>query len=228
MFAPGMQKHDRCKYMDIRILEKTDNFMICIKPAGVAVQTRKVGEEDMESILRKKTGLDVYVIHRLDQPVEGITVWALDPSEAAYLSELVSRNGMKKKYLAYVRTDTGTMLPDEGKLTDYLIKNGKTNLSSVVPEKTPGSKLSELEFKVLKRYEGKALVEITLLTGRHHQIRVQFSHAGWPLVGDRKYGGETGKKSNGPLCLCAYSLEFKDKNGKNRKYTVGPTWLVDQ
>ena len=211
--------------MDIRILEKTDNLIVCVKPASVAAQTSKVGEEDMESLLRKMTGSEIYVVHRLDQPVEGIMLWARNSDEAAYLSSLVSRNAMKKKYLAYVRTDRGKQIPDEGKLTDYLKKDGRNNISSVVSEKTPGARLSELEFKVLNRYEDKALVEITLITGRHHQIRAQFSNAHWPLVGDRKYGDEREKTYEGPLCLCAYALEFKDRDGKEYKFEIEPTWL---
>ena len=93
----------------------------------------------------------------------------------------------------------------EGGLTDYLLKDGKTNTSSVVKKGTKGAKEARLYYHVLKEKEDRFLVEIQLFTGRHHQIRVQMANAGMPLLGDAKYGRSEGRE---PLALCAARLSF--------------------
>lgn len=139
----------------------------------------------------------VGVVHRLDQPVEGVIVFAKNQKSAAGLSAQAADGRMEKVYQAVVLGNPGP----EGHLTDWLLKDGRTNTSRVVEPGTKGAKKAELSYRTLAEKDGKTLVEIRLHTGRHHQIRVQFAKMGTPLWGDRKYGpaapatalsGETG------------------------------------
>ena len=173
----------------LNILYEDDAILVCVKESGVATQTKQIGQKDMESMLRTyrmQKGEQSYigVIHRLDQPVSGVMVFAKTKEAAADLSRQVATKAADKYY--YAVTD-GVPEKKTGTLEDYLLKDGKTNLSKVVTRQTSGAKRAELSYEVLKQSETRALLNIKLATGRHHQIRVQMANAGWPLVGDRKY-----------------------------------------
>ena len=190
------------------LLYADEAIVVVYKPAGLAVQTKKMGEKDLESLLRtwqagQGAGTYIGVVHRLDQPVEGIMVLARTKTAAAALSAQAAGTDMQKTYVAVTQ---GVLPEAEGPLTDFLLRDGRTNTSRVVDKKTAGAKKAVLDYKVLAVTENlsRALVEIHLHTGRHHQIRVQFAHAGTPLVGDTKYGGG----SSDPLALCAWALTF--------------------
>lgn len=195
----------------LNILYEDDAIIVCVKEAGIATQTRQIGQKDMESMLRTyrmQKGEPSYigVVHRLDQPVSGVMVFAKTKEAAADLSRQVSTKAADKYY--YALTD-GVPEKPRGTLEDYLLRNGKTNLSSVVSAKEPGAKRAELSYEVLEIQNDRALLNIKLATGRHHQIRVQMAHAGWPLVGDRKYNfKENIKPGSGSMCLCSYKLGF--------------------
>lgn len=201
--------------MNIRdcILFEDQHIIVCKKEAGVPVQTGRMSQMDMESALKNylsaknKDGKIPYlaVIHRLDQPVRGVLVFAKTPFAAKNLNAQVTNHGMGKYYLAEV---DGIIPKEQDTLEDYLLKDARTNTSKVVRSGTPNSKKAVLHYK--KRDEHT--VEIELVTGRHHQIRVQLSHAGMPLKGDMKYNKEA---KPGVLGLCAYHLVFKHpKTGK--------------
>lgn len=193
------------------ILYEDDAMIVCVKEAGVATQTKKIGQKDMESILRTyrmQKGEPSYigVVHRLDQPVSGVMVFAKTKEAAADLSRQIAAKAADKYYYAVTEG-----IPDKikGTLEDYLLRDGKTNLSKVSDSRTAGAKRAELFYEVLAKNEAKALLKIKLATGRHHQIRVQMAHAGWPLVGDRKYNfKENMNGGNQPICLCSYKLAF--------------------
>ena len=193
------------------IIYEDAEVLVVRKPAGLAVQTKRLGQKDLESMLKNhlaKKGKQPYIgmIHRLDQPVEGILVFAKTPKAAAALSAQAAEKtkGMKKEYLAVV---CGNPDQPKGTLCDWLKKDGKTNLSSVVTKGTSDAKEAVLDYEVLKykEEEKRALVKINLKTGRHHQIRVQMAHAGMPLYGDSKYNPEPG---GGTVALCAFRLTF--------------------
>lgn len=211
--------------MDIseNILFEDTEILICRKSAGIAVQTKRVGEQDMESLLRNyRAGKGekpyIGVVHRLDQPVEGILVFAKNPRAAAVLSQQLQQDGFGKYYRGVV---WGKMPQKEGRLEDILQKDGRTNISRVVPSGTQGGKRAVLDYKVLGKQTDTSLVEIRLHTGRHHQIRVQLAHAGCPLVGDRKYGNTASLSV--PLALCACCLAFRHPiSGKLLTYQVEP------
>jgi len=193
------------------IIYEDEQVLVVQKPAGVAVQTKRLGQKDLESMLKNhlsRTGKQPYIgmIHRLDQPVEGVLVFAKTPKAAAALSAQAAEKskGMKKEYLAVV---CGKPVKCQGILRDWLKKDGKTNLSSVAAKGAADAKEAILDYEVLEYREewNRALVRITLKTGRHHQIRVQMAHAGMPLYGDSKYNPNT---TGGTVALCAYRLTF--------------------
>lgn len=201
--------------MKPEIIYEDSALIVCIKPAGIATQSKRIGSPDMVSILKNhivKTSKNkqppyLAVIHRLDQPVTGLLVFAKTPSAAKALNQQLQSEGFGKYYLAWLM---GNLPANEGDCIDYLVKDGRSNTSSVCSSDTPGSKKAELHYKILQQKSPYTLAEITLKTGRHHQIRVQMSHLGCPIVGDRKYGTaeEPGTGFHG-LQLFACHLTFK-------------------
>ncbi|MCC8137256.1 MAG: hypothetical protein LIO76_04195 [Clostridiales bacterium] len=298
------------------ILYEDNEIIVCHKPAGVPVQSVSVRTKDMVSILRShlqeerernsvyREAAEVYVVHRLDQPVEGVLVFAKTKRAAADLSRQAAGDGMKKRYLAVaeiteMQDRTGRAAPLENAdamgaacvlhqkamqdrswhtLVDYLVKDGRNNRSFVSEAGKKDAKRAELRYRILQvrepygqETEAKtaaktdaagqvltrrpgavqtsgllALTEIELMTGRHHQIRVQMAHAGMPLFGDQKYnpgyaaahavgaesaakpGGESGVKPDAgsgrpPLALCAVSLTFRHPvTQKEMTFTAEP------
>jgi len=195
----------------LNILFEDDAIIVCVKEAVVATQTKQIGQKDMESMLRTyrmQNGETSYigVVHRLDQPVSGVMVFAKTKEAAADLSRQVATKAADKYY--YAVTD-GVPEKASGTLIDYLLRDGKSNISKVVTSQTGGVKRAELSYEVIAKNHAQALLKIKLATGRHHQIRVQMAHAGWPLVGDRKYNfKENMKPGKEPMCLCSYRLAF--------------------
>ena len=211
------------------ILYEDKEILVCRKASGMPVQAAGIGTMDMESALKnylaqKNPGKLPYlaVIHRLDQPVEGVLVFAKTSQAAGSLSRQIMAGDAGKYYLAVAE---GKPELSEGTLTDYLKKNGRANMSQAVSADTPGAKKAILHYKMLdqKEINGKirTLLKIRLETGRHHQIRVQLSHAGMPLLGDRKYN-PTGMRGTS-LGLCSCRLEFKHpKTGKQMRFETEP------
>lgn len=212
------------------IIYEDKEILVCHKPAGIAVQSAGVGNMDLESLLKnyiaqKQPGKIPYlgVIHRLDQPVEGVIVFALNPKAAAALNRQMTSGQVRKIYLAVT---AGTVLEEKGKLENWLKKDNRTNTSQVTEEGNKNAKKAVLYWKVLQTKEiqrqKRSLLQIRLETGRHHQIRVQMAHAGMPLLGDRKYNLEESGRI--PLCLCSAVLEIKHPvTGKKMKFQVKPS-----
>ena len=195
----------------LEILHEDEAIIVCVKEAGVATQTKQIGQKDMESMLRtyrmqKGEAAYIGVVHRLDQPVQGVMVFAKTKEAAADLSRQVAAKAADKYY--YAVTD-GVPDKNKGTLEDYLLRDGKTNISKVVSKQTNGAKRAELSYEVLEKNDIQALLSIKLATGRHHQIRVQLANAGYPLVGDRKYNfKENMRNVTKQMCLCSYRLGF--------------------
>ena len=226
---------------DIRdyILYEDKDILVCHKPAGLAVQNARVVSMDMESLLKnyiaqKVPGKMPYlgIIHRLDQPVEGVLVFALNPKAAADLSRQMTAGKIKKTYLAVTE---GTVKVKSAKLVDWLKKDGRTNSSAVVEGGTSGAKKAILSYEVLETWKNKEdaqdcgernLIRIDLDTGRHHQIRVQMAHHGMPLWADGKYKKKEEMleaEQGTAIGLCAWRLEFAHpKTGKKMKFEVQP------
>ena len=209
-----------------KILYEDQDVLVIHKYPGLAVQSARSMTPDLVSMLRNRaleqgeTKPYLGLVNRLDQPVEGILLVGKNEKAAAELSRQVSDHiHMEKWYQALV---CGKPSAKSGTLVDYLLKDARNNLSKVVPEGTRGSKRSELTYEVLESWEDQTLLKIRLLTGRHHQIRVQLSHAGMPIVGDAKYG-----KGGGQLCLCSFKTSFRHpRTGRQMTYEVKPEFPV--
>lgn len=212
--------------MKTEIVMEDEHIIICRKPAGIATQTDKIGQQDVFSEL-KNDGRRPYIgmVHRLDQPVEGLLVFAKTKAAAANLSKQTANRKMVKKYYAVT---PGENLPEAGALVDFLKKDNRTNRSVVAQEGETFAKKAELLYKVAARKAELALVEVELVTGRHHQIRVQMAHRDSPLLGDTKYGNErsavlTEKYHVKNIALCAYRLEFDHPvTGQRMLYQIKP------
>ncbi|MCD8337865.1 MAG: RluA family pseudouridine synthase [Lachnospiraceae bacterium] len=254
------------------ILYEDKEILVCHKPTGIPVQSASVREKDLVSILRNHLGSDVYVVHRLDQPVEGVLVFAKTKHSAAALSRQITDGSMRKIYhavaevsahaepaiLSESETDRSAGTAPWHTLINYLAKDGRNNTSFVSKKDAKDAKRAELRYQILKykaddrissckntpspedsarkstpesstpkssapeaARTGLALAKIELLTGRHHQIRVQMAHAGLPLAGDRKYNPN--KVTSPSLALCAVSLTFRHPaNGKTVTFEVQP------
>ncbi len=208
------------------IAYEDSHLCVCHKPSGLAVQNASFGRKDLESILKtyyfEQTGKPnpyLGIVHRLDQPVQGLVVFARNSKSAASLSAQVQDGRMKKYYHAVT---CGIPEKESDRLVHYLKKNGRTNLSEAVSPKTAGAKKAELQYCILKEKEDLALVEIDLFTGRHHQIRVQMAANGTPLYGDQKYNPKAQKGEM--IALCAYRLQFiHPATGKKMEFTVQPS-----
>lgn len=193
------------------ILYEDMQILVAVKEAGVAVQSASIGQADMES--RIKTWLAgttrervpyLGIVHRLDQPVEGLVIFARTRQAAADLSRQLTRNHIKKWYLAVVEKE----LPpgEERTLEDYLKKNRQQ--ATVTEASDPSAKKAVLSYRVLASQKGRSLLMIRLETGRFHQIRCQLSHRGMPVAGDVRYGG-TKACGGKTIALCAWKLGFK-------------------
>lgn len=220
-----------------KIIYEDDIVIVCHKPAGLATQTRRLGQPDMESFLKNHVALAgnstgkgvlpyIGIVHRLDQPVEGVMVFAKTPKAAADLSDQVRTHSFGKKYYALVQLPENVAyftkasgLPESGTLEDWILFEKAKNTSAVVPEKTGGAKRGILDYQVLGQKNARALLDITLHTGRHHQIRVQLAHLGTPICGDRKYG----KAVSGSPALCSYHIDFEHPvDGRRMAFEIVP------
>lgn len=199
--------------MDLQILYEDKNLIVVIKPAGVSSQESHDFNPDMPSLIAKHTGVQPYVVHRLDQMTSGVMVYALDKATAAVL---------KPESKIYQAVLEGIPKEKKGSYSDYLVQDPKENVTRVCDAKTKGAKDAKLNYKVIENKfingRQRSKVEVELITGRHHQIRAQFGSRGTPIVGDKKYGY---KGENEPLALAAVSLSFihpKTKKTMTYKY----------
>lgn len=231
---------------NLQIIHEDNDIIVCYKPAGVAAQTKRLGQQDMVSLLKnyrakKKEPAYIGLVHRLDQPVEGIMVFAKNEKAAANLSKQVADRSIGKYYYAIGQMSENTegkfddlyseVLSGNGKpivLTDYMTFDTRTNVGRILPQKPDAAQMkkdknikkAELEYTVIDVKDKLVCMDIKLRTGRHHQIRLQMAHAGMPLVGDSKYGA--GEKGQQPA-LCSYRLEFNHPtSGKALDFEITP------
>lgn len=217
-----MGNEDKIQVDNIEIIYEDKDIIVCRKPSGIAVQSARPGQMDMESQLKNyRNGGYVGIVQRLDQPVEGVLVFGKTPAATAALNRQHQNGQMKKQYLAVF---CGTPASWNGQFVDYLLKDGKQNRSYVVKEGTPGSKKAILDYHIKAWKDSVGLAEIRLLTGRHHQIRVQMAYHGMPLWGDGKYHPDGGKENGDKqLGLCSWRLELKHPGtGKKMYWEIKP------
>ena len=197
---------------NLNVLYEDNQIIVVEKPANIPSQADKTGDLDMLSLVKdyikdkyNKPG-NVYIglVHRLDRPVGGVMVFARTSKAAARLSEQVRNKTFHKEYLVIVN---GKMENSSAHLEDFLWKDEKQNTSYVVKEGKKNAKLASLDYEVLKydEKENLSLCKVDLHTGRHHQIRVQFSSRMHAIYGDNKYHG---RGAGSGICLWAYKLEI--------------------
>ncbi len=198
----------------------------------MATQTADIRARDLigevRNYLKTQGNRDFYagLVHRLDQPVEGVLVFAKNTFSAAALSRQISQNQMQKYYFAAVNG----VVPDVGKevrLIDYLIKDAKSGKAQVVVKQVQAAKKAELLYQCVVTDEkaDRSLLKIHLLTGRFHQIRVQLANIGHPILNDTKYGEPENSSSRNSyeIALCAYYLEFfHPKTNKKMIFEIEP------
>lgn len=184
--------------MAIEIIKQNKDIILCIKPYGVISEDSPGG---MPELLKKqlKTKETFYVVHRLDKAVGGLMVFARNRETAARLSNEIKENRMTKEYLAVIH---GTPVETEGRLDDYLFHDRNTNKTFVVGRERSGVKKASLKYQVLGQSEDLSLIKVMLITGRSHQIRIQFSSRQMPLYADGRYGAH----DKGEIALWSHRL----------------------
>ena len=193
----------------MEILYSDKHLAVIVKPVGMD------SEHEVPQALSEMLGGDIFPIHRLDKNVGGVMVFARSKAAAATLSKAVQEGAMVKEYIAMVHGS-----PEEsGDWSDFLFKDSSKNKVFVVKKERKGVKKARLEFIRLTN-ENPATVRIRLHTGRSHQIRVQFSSRGFPLLGDHKYGAKD-EFSAPRLFSCRITFPF---GGRQYCYQALPDW----
>ena len=186
--------------MALETLFLDENIIVCIKPVGLD------SEHELPQALREQLGGEVFTLHRLDQNVGGVMVYARNKQTAARFSKMIQDGLLVKEYVALVHGRP----PEIGDWEDLLFKDSRKNKVFVVDRQRAGVKKARLTYTRLTAGE-HSLVRIRLYTGRSHQIRVQFSSRGFPLVGDRKYGARDAEKAP-KLYSCCLRFPYKKED----------------
>ncbi len=202
----------------VEILDISEGLIFALKPAGVSSQEAEGSA--MPELLRKQLNTDyIAVLHRLDTAVSGVMVYASEKSAAADISAKIQNGELKKEYFAIV---AGVPTAPSGELCDLLFKDSRANKSYVVRRQRTGVREARLIYTLIETVEldnGKiSLVKIELITGRSHQIRVQFSHRKMPLLGDRKYGS----RFNCPIALFSHRITLTLPSGEKKSVAALP------
>ena len=234
--------------MQTQIVYEDEAVLVIRKPAGLATESAGIGQKDVVSelknyVAKKNPGKMPYlgVVHRLDQPVEGLLVFAKTKKAAENLTAQLGKGTLKKEYLAVV---SGKVPENTGRLVDYLAKEKGMAVvrdtadadaqaekdADVQAEKAADPQAKKAVLTYTKKAETKelTLLAVQIETGRFHQIRAQLSHAGFPILGDEKYGSEESKELSREkkirfTALCAASLSFRHPvTGKIMAFTQAP------
>lgn len=196
----------------MQVVYEDNHIIIVSKESGEIVQGDKTGDtplsEQVKAYIKEKYAKpgEVFlgVVHRLDRPVAGLVVFARTSKALARMNDMFRNNEVHKTYWAITQERPKEL---EGTLTHWLVRNEKQNKSYAYDRERPHSKKAILTYKVIGASDRYTLVEVNLLTGRHHQIRCQLAKMGCPIKGDLKYGA---KRSNpdGSISLIARRVEF--------------------
>ncbi len=199
------------------IIRETENVIVCIKPAGVLSTDEPGG---MPSLVREALALpeaEIRTVHRLDRVVGGLMVLAKSKPAASLLSEQIMSRSFEKEYLAVIH---GCPANEAGTFTDLLIRDRYERMTRVANCPGKGVQEAVLNFSVLQKTDDLSLVRICLGTGRTHQIRVQFSSRGMPIVGDKKYGFA---EEDCDIALWSFRLAFSEPfTGERMDFSLSP------
>lgn len=215
--GPNKMARVEFKYTAYDITDKDvlyeDNHLIAVnKRAGDIVQVDETGDEPLDEKVKKyiakkynkPNGAFLGVVHRLDRPVSGVILFAKTSKALERINLMFKSREMHKTYYAVVRNKP---YPEAGKLVHWLVKNPQKNVTKAHDREVQGSQRSELNYKLAGELNGYYLIEVDPITGRPHQIRVQLSTLGCPIVGDNKYGYPRGSLRKS-ICLHARRLQF--------------------
>ena len=214
--------------LEPNIIYEDNHVIVVIKPHNISVQEDESKDPDMLTIIKeflkkrdnKPGNVFLGLVHRLDRPTGGVMVFAKTSKAASRLSKELKDKQLKKHYLCVVN---GKPQLSNNRLVTYLKKDEKTNTVRIAPKLEEGSKEAILEYSVLDSKNKYSLIEVDLITGRSHQIRVQMSsQLNCPIFGDFKYGD---KDHGGNLALWAYELTFTHPTTReNMRFTVAPDY----
>ena len=196
----------------MEVLYEDNHIIIVYKEAGEIVQGDKTGDEPLSEIVKrwikdkyqKPGNVFLGIVHRLDRPVSGLVVFAKTSKALTRLNNMFRNGEVHKTYWAIV---TRPPFEKQATLTDWLVRNERQNKSYAYNHQVPTSKKSILHYKVINQSERYTLLEINLMTGRHHQIRCQLSNMDCPIKGDLKYGAQR-SNSDGSISLLSHRIEF--------------------
>lgn len=202
-----------------RIIYEDNHLIVVSKPAGVATMGAAIGQptvldwtkERIRKKYNKPGNVFLGVVSRIDSFVSGVLVFAKTSKAAGRLAKQFRESSPKKKYLAIVE---GTLTESRGVFQTWLRKNDRLKKMESFSREVPQSRFSELDYCVLKQNKRFSLVEVNLITGRKHQIRVQFADHGTPVYADRKYGGS--QKMNVGIALHSWYLELQHPTRSER------------
>jgi 23S rRNA pseudouridine1911/1915/1917 synthase len=193
------------------VLHEDNHVLAVVKPPEMPTMGAMPGKTSLVDLARqylkqkyhKPGNVYVGVVSRLDAPVSGVVVLARTSKAAARLARQFREHSVEKTYWAIV---FGRVVPSQGEWVDWVRKDESLRRMRVVQSGTPGAKEAKLAFRVTRRVPAGSLVEIDLLTGRKHQIRLQLAHRGHPVLGDRKYGSD--REFPVGIALLARRLKF--------------------
>ncbi|APW33054.1 RNA pseudouridine synthase [Prevotella intermedia ATCC 25611 = DSM 20706] len=210
----------------MQVLYEDNHIIVVYKESGEIVQGDKTGDKPLSETIKawikekyaKPGNVFLGVVHRLDRPVSGLVVFAKTSKALSRLNDMFRKGEVKKTYWAMVQTPPAE---PEGTLTNWLVRNEKQNKSYAYDHEVPNAKKAILKYKTVGQTEHYTLLEVNLLTGRHHQIRCQLSAIGCPIKGDLKYGA---RRSNpdGSISLLSRTVEFIHPVSKENISVVSP------
>ena len=210
----------------MRVVYEDNHIIIVYKESGEIVQGDKTGDTPLSDIVKdyikekyqKPGNVFLGVVHRLDRPVSGLVVFARTSKALSRLNEMFRNGEVHKTYWAITKNMPAI---EEGRLEHWLVPNEKQNKSYAYTKEKPGAKKAVLEYKMIGRTDNYSLLEVRLLTGRHHQIRCQLAAMGCPIKGDLKYGAQR-SNPDGSISLLSHRVEFVHPVSKERIDVTSP------
>lgn len=210
----------------MKVVYEDNHLIIVYKESGEIVQGDKTGDaplsETVKAYIKEKYNKpgDVFlgVVHRLDRPVSGLVIFARTSKALSRMNDMFRRGEVHKTYWAITKNlPTNT----EGTLTNWLVRNEKQNKSYAYNREVPNAKQAVLNYRMVARSDNYCLLEVNLLTGRHHQIRCQLAHIGCPIKGDLKYGAAR-SNPDGSISLLSHKVQFVHPVSKKEIELISP------
>ena len=196
----------------MKVVYEDNHVIIVHKESGEIVQGDKTGDKPLSETVKdyirdkyhKPGNVFLGVVHRLDRPVAGLVVFARTSKALSRLNEMFRKGEVHKTYWAITKNAPAE---SEGTLVNWIVRNEKQNKSYVYDKEVPNAKRAELKYRVIAHTENYHLIEVNLLTGRHHQIRCQLAHMGCVIKGDLKYGAPR-SNPDGSISLLSHEVTF--------------------